>query len=47
MDNGYIDLPVRPGLGIELDENALEDKIDHDWLNRETYDVDDGSVVDW
>jgi galactonate dehydratase len=45
--NGYIDVPTGPGLGIELDDNALADKIDHDWRNRETYDVDDGSVVDW
>ena len=35
------------GLGIELDENALADKIGHDWRNREEYDTDDGSVVDW
>ena len=27
--------------------DALADKIDHDWRNRETYDADDGSVVDW
>jgi galactonate dehydratase len=45
--DGYVDIPTGPGLGIELDENALADKIDHDWRNRETYDVDDGSVVDW
>jgi galactonate dehydratase len=45
--DGYIDIPEGPGLGIELDEEALADKIDHDWRNRETYDVDDGSVVDW
>jgi galactonate dehydratase len=45
--NGYIDIPTGPGLGIELDENLLADKLDHDWRNRETYDVDDGSVVDW
>ena len=44
---GYIDIPTAPGLGIELDENELANKIDHDWRNRETYDVDDGSVVDW
>ena len=30
-----------------LKNDALADKIDHDWRNRETYDVDDGSVVDW
>ncbi len=45
--NGYVDLPTGPGLGIELDEDALADKIGHDWRNPETYDADDGSVVDW
>jgi galactonate dehydratase len=45
--DSYIDIPTSPGLGIELDEDALANKIDHDWRNRETYDVDDGSVVDW
>ena len=44
---GYLDLPTGPGLGIELDEKALADKIGHDWRNREAYDEDDGSVVDW
>jgi galactonate dehydratase len=44
---GYIDIPTAPGLGIELDENALADKINHDWRNRESYDIDDGSVTDW
>ncbi len=45
--DGYIDLPTAPGLGIELDEEAMKDKIGHDWKNAETYDPDDGSVVDW
>ena len=44
---GYVDLPKGPGLGIELDENAMADKIGHDWRNPETYDAEDGSVVDW
>jgi galactonate dehydratase len=44
---GYLDLPGGPGLGIELDEHALADKIGHDWKNREEYDQDDGSVADW
>ncbi|HUQ92693.1 MAG TPA: galactonate dehydratase [Bryobacteraceae bacterium] len=44
---GYLDLPGGPGLGIELDENAMADKIGHDWTNPQTYDDDDGSVVDW
>ena len=46
VTGGYID-PHRSGLGIELDEEALADKIDHDWRNAEAYDRDDGSVVDW
>jgi len=45
--NGYLDLPAGPGLGIELDEDALADKIGHDWTNPEEYDADDGSVMDW
>lgn len=45
--DGYIDLPTGPGLGIELDEDALEDKIDHDWRNPERYDPEDNSVMDW
>ena len=44
---GYLELPTGPGLGIELDENAMADKIGHDWRNQESYDADDGSVVDW
>ena len=45
--NGYIDVPTGPGLGIELDENALANQIGHTWRNRESYDADDGSVMDW
>jgi galactonate dehydratase len=45
--DGYLDLPTGPGLGIELDEQAVAEKVGHDWRNRETYDADDGSVVDW
>jgi len=47
LRQGYLDLPTGPGLGIEIDEQAIADKIDHDWRNREEYDADDGSVVDW
>jgi len=45
--DGFIPLPDGPGLGIELDEEALAEKREHDWRNPETYDADDGSVVDW
>ncbi len=47
LREGYLDLPTGPGLGIELDENAMASKLDHDWKNREEYDKDDGSVMDW
>ncbi len=47
MKDGYTDLPTKPGLGVELDEDAMEDKYDHDWKNPETYNPEDGSVVDW
>jgi galactonate dehydratase len=46
---GFLDLPTGPGLGIELDEELMKknDMYGHDWKNQETYDPDDGSVVDW
>ena len=44
---GHIPIPTGPGLGIELDDEAVAEKIDHDWRNPQTYDSDDGSVVDW
>ena len=47
MKAGFVDLPTGPGLGIELDEEALAAKIGHKWKNTESYDEDDGSVVDW
>jgi galactonate dehydratase len=47
IKDGYLELPTTPGLGIELDDNAMADKLGHDWKNQESYDADDGSVVDW
>jgi galactonate dehydratase len=45
--DGTVMIPTKPGLGIELDEDQLKDKIGHDWKNPETYNALDGSVVDW
>ncbi len=45
--DGTVLLPSGPGLGVELDEAALADKIGHDWKNPESYNALDGSVVDW
>lgn len=47
VNAGYIDVPRGPGLGIELDEQAVATKIGHAWKSTESYDEDDGSVVDW
>ena len=47
IENGYVQIPTKPGLGIELDETQIAARLDHNWLNRETYDLNDGSVVDW
>ncbi len=46
VKDGHVELPQGAGLGIEVDEDQLADKIDHDWRNPETY-YRDGSVVDW
>ncbi|NNE54899.1 MAG: galactonate dehydratase, partial [Flavobacteriales bacterium] len=47
VKDGHVDLPTKPGLGIELDDDALADKMGHEWKNRESYLESDGSVVDW
>ena len=47
VKEGYLELPTGPGLGVELDENLMADKIGHDWKNPEAYDAEDGSVMDW
>jgi galactonate dehydratase len=44
--DGYVELPTAPGLGIELDEEAMADKIGHHWKNPQLYHAD-GSVADW
>jgi len=47
VEGGYVKIPTGPGLGIELDEAQVAEKLEHDGRNRETYDPNDGSVVDW
>jgi galactonate dehydratase len=47
LRGGFVDVPTGPGLGIELDEDAVAKKVGHQWRNTESYDEDDGSVVDW
>ena len=45
--DGTVMIPTKPGLGVELDEDQLKEKIGHDWKNPESYNALDGSVVDW
>jgi galactonate dehydratase len=48
VENGYIKLPQGPGLGIELDEEALAEKrYAGDWDTPRWFHDDDGSVADW
>ena len=45
--DGHIDVPTKPGLGIELDDEALVDKLhDGSWESPRFW-HDDGSVADW
>ena len=47
IKNGYIDVPTKPGLGVELDEEALKDKIyDGAWTTPRQY-YEDGSNAEW
>ncbi len=47
MNDGYIDVPTKPGLGVELDEDALREKLyDGKWTTPRQY-FEDGSNADW
>lgn len=48
IKNGYIDVPTKPGLGIEVDEEALKNIIyDGKWTNPLLYRDDDNSLAEW
>jgi galactonate dehydratase len=48
IKEGYIDLPVGPGLGIELNDAMLTERVcDGDWDTPRLLFPDDGSVGDW
>lgn len=46
VEEGYIRVPTGPGLGIEVDEEALQQRMGHDWKSPRHY-HEDGSVADW
>ena len=47
-ENGYVEMPKGPGLGVEVDEDKVREmaKIGHDWKNP-VWRHEDGSVADW
>ena len=47
VENGYLPRPQGPGLGIEIDEDKLLAQVGEPQQYPQTYDKDDGSVVDW
>lgn len=46
IKNGFIETPVKPGLGVEVDEKALETLRWEDWESPVER-LADGTVVDW
>ncbi len=46
VKEGYIDVPTGPGLGVEVDEEAVEAMDEHDWVTPRLY-GEDGAVIDW
>jgi galactonate dehydratase len=48
VKDGHIDLPTKPGLGIEIDEQAVAKSVEpREELGGEFYYENDGSVADW
>lgn len=46
LDDGAIALPTGPGLGIELDDEAIAALGEHNWQSPRAW-YEDGSVADW
>ncbi|MBZ0288155.1 MAG: galactonate dehydratase, partial [Anaerolineae bacterium] len=47
VENGFIPVPTAPGLGIELDEDALADQYNDGTWETPQLRHEDGSVADW
>jgi galactonate dehydratase len=45
-EDGHVDLPEGPGLGVEVDEDALRAAEDPDWHNP-IWRHEDGGVAEW
>jgi len=48
IKNGYINVSNKPGLGIELDEEVIAERLfDGNWDSPRLYADDDQSIIDW
>lgn len=47
-EDGYVNLPQNPGLGVEINEEVVREaaKVGHNWHNPE-WRLDDGAVAEW
>lgn len=45
--DGYIDVPTKPGLGVELNDDALAELADDGWRKNQYVTYEDGSQADW
>ncbi|MEJ9229756.1 galactonate dehydratase [Peribacillus butanolivorans] len=47
-ENGYVNIPNKPGLGLEIDEEKVKQaaEIGHDWKNP-IWRHEDGSIAEW
>ena len=47
IKEGFIDTPTKPGLGVELDEEAMREReYDGKWTTPRQY-YEDGSIAEW
>jgi len=48
VEEGYISVPDRPGLGIEVNEEILKERaFEGDWDSPRLYTEDDQTIIDW
>jgi len=47
-ENGYVNIPDKPGLGVEIDEEKVKQAAEtgHDWKNP-IWRNEDGSIAEW
>jgi galactonate dehydratase len=46
-DDGFVDIPEGPGLGVDIDASVVEDRAGHDDWHNPVWRHPDGSVAEW